>query len=846
MDTKDFNIGQAYYGDIGKSHGSIASTFRDSDLNSFLTAFTDRPGAIAAGMVMEPYLSGIRFGSKFIFTKTFPDLTAARGGMVFTHVLIVELSDIAYLKDFRDVLKYFVGAISNQTELEPITFAPSIDKNNEIQEFVPLYIQKILNNIIADNQPVVFCGGLTSFEEALCAIWPGLPLELRKNFSFTAGFSPSSLDTTKTIIYFQENLKTILRNSVFIDDEQLQNVKIESEIEKFVFCKNADNLFEEFINDLSIQLSDWATVRLAVKAFQLYQRIDLDLSQDEIRLLVRNVAKISPESSSGRVIKNKIIGKFSDVISLDQNSNIKSLSNLALDGFSEGKNSIGSAIEKFINKAFHSENDFQCDSMDELLKLTEEHKSEWWRNAVLSGFSAVFSKVKSVSSINAWKIFLKPESSMVKLLSFIAVDKDIEKVFIEFMPKSINSKTAEKIALSIRDKNWFLLHADLLLHYLSAVEATKVQIEYERNAHSALFEGSNLLLKKLSDAELLTLALDVADDLLIKEYAERAITKPYLLKVLDAGHSVWLKIWSESLKTTKNITYGVEKLDSILGKVVSLIEKGTAIPEPILLLFSESEFSDLSGYENRQYIWRNLPVAYLKTFQQATAIGCMEKILKGLLTADELESEISAIVSSDDFISNFLSENRSNMSAVLVVFSSIQGLKDRHLSDYIYYFNENLTELESSQLGNVVLEKKFAISARQIFEKAKRNHQYRIALNNCKSLVNFSFYDNLIYGNLFGGQVSADAIYTEILSKAISMYPQGPEHNDVWNRAGGDISKFSNQSSREENWRHGVTLLRKGGGGTNISAGSLLQVMIDDHPQNNELKELKKHTNNGR
>lgn len=842
LDTKNFNIEQAFYGDIGKSHGCIASTFRDSDLNSFLTAFTDRPGALAAGIVMEPYLSGTKFGSKYIFTKTFPDLTAVRGGMVFTHVLIVELSDIAYIKDFSDVLKYFVEDISIQTELELITFTPLTYKNNDAQEFVPLYIQKILNNIITDTHPVIFCGKLNSFEEALCAIWPGLPLELRKNFSYTAGFSPSSLDNSKTIIYFQENLKPILRNSAYINDEQLQNVKIESEIEKFVLCKNADNLFEEFINDLFIQLSDWSTVRLAVKAFQLYQKIDLDLSQDEIRLLVRNVAKISPESSSGRVIKNIIITKFSDAISSDQNSNIKSLSNLALDGFPKGENIIGSAIEKFINKAFHSENDFQCDPMDELLKLTEGHKSEWWRNAVLNGFTAAFSKMRSISSSNVWQIFLKPESSTVKLLSFIAPDKDIEKVFIEFMPKSIDSKIAEKIAFSIRNKNWSILHANLLLHYLSAAEAIKVQIEYERNAQSGLFEGSHLLLKKLSDFELLTLTLDVADDLLIKEYADRALTKPNLLKVLDAGHSVWLKIWSESLKTTKNLAYGVEKLSSILGKVIVLIEKGLAIPDRILLFFSESEFSDLSGYENRHNIWQNLPVAYLKTFQKATAIGCMEKILEGVLLTDKLESDISAIISSDDFITNFIRKNRSNMSAVLVAFSSIEGLKDRHLSDYIYYYKENLTELESSQLGNVVLEKKFTNSARQIFEKAKHNIQYGIALNNCKSLVNFSLYDKLIYGNLFGGQVSVDAIYTEILNKAISMYPQGPEHIDVWKRAGGDISKFSNQSSREENWRHGVTLLRKGGGGTNISASSLLQVMIDDHPQNNELKELKKQT----
>lgn len=96
-------------------------------------------------------------------------------------------------------------------------------------------------------------------------------------------------------------------------------------------------------------------------------------------------------------------------------------------------------------------------------------------------------------------------------------------------------------------------------------------------------------------------------------------------------------------------------------------------------------------------------------------------------------------------------------------------------------------------------------------------------------------------GSLFGEQVSADAVYSEILSKVLAMYPQGPEHSDIWKRAGGDISKFINQKSREDNWKHGISLLRNGGGGANLSAGSLLRIMIEDYPQNNELIELKKY-----
>ncbi|WP_394772655.1 hypothetical protein [Flavobacterium sp.] len=160
------------------------------------------------------------------------------------------------------------------------------------------------------------------------------------------------------------------------------------------------------------------------------------------------------------------------------------------------------------------------------------------------------------------------------------------------------------------------------------------------------------------------------------------------MKVLDVNQPVWLKIWSESLSVTKNLAYGIENSSSTFEKVLTLIDKGIAVPERILVLFSDSVFSDLSGYQDREKIWQNLPLVHIQKFQKATAVGCMKKILDGRLTIDKVEQEIKTILSGNDFISTFLSENRSNINSVLIAFSTISDLKDKHLSDYIYYFNE--------------------------------------------------------------------------------------------------------------------------------------------------------------
>jgi hypothetical protein len=627
----------------------------------------------------------------------------------------------------------------------------------------------------------------------------------------------------------------------YVDDAASEKVPIESEIERFILFKNSKNSFDQFVTELNIQLNDWSILSPVVIAFQLYQKEDLYLEQDEIRLLARNIAKVSKNPSSGTLIKDKIIQKLAKSVSTEEFSNIKSLKNLILDGFPKGEKIISGAIITYIEKTFNSKSNLQIEIIAELLSLSNDKKTDWWSKTVVNGFATVFGNLTPTSINNVWKILLASDSSIDDILSFIPADGDAEKILIQSLPNSIPNVVAKKISSSIRYKNWYSLHANLLLHYLSAEEATKKQLDFERRTQSASFEGTGILLDKLNDTQLLAVIMDKPDDLLINEYASRSVNRPELLKLLDVLNPVWLKIWSESLNITGDLTHGTENLSTNIEIVIKLICKGISIPDKILLLIAGSEFSDLSGQQNRENVWKNLPQPHMQKFLQATANGCMSKVLNGELLTINIETDIKSILSSDEFVTKFLSDNRLNINAVLIAFSSIEGLKDKFLSDYITYLNIQLSEFQSSKLGNLVLEKRFPLSARQIFEKSKDNHSYRIALDTCTSLIDFTFYEKLIYSGLLGEKITPVAVYLEIQKKAITMYPKGPEDNDIWKRAGGDISKFMDQRSREENWKHGIHLLKNGGGGKDITTFSLLKIMIEDHPQNIELKELKKY-----
>jgi metacaspase-1 len=68
----------------------------------------------------------------------------------------------------------------------------------------------------------------------------------------------------------------------------------------------------------------------------------------------------------------------------------------------------------------------------------------------------------------------------------------------------------------------------------------------------------------------------------------------------------------------------------------------------------------------------------------------------------------------------------------------------------------------------------------------------------------------------------------------VDLYPFGPRDQEVWSRAGGDLSRLQFHPTGHAAWHAALRALRQGGGGKNISFGSLLRTAKEDfsnHPQ---------------
>ncbi|WP_315751867.1 MULTISPECIES: caspase family protein [unclassified Bradyrhizobium] len=77
------------------------------------------------------------------------------------------------------------------------------------------------------------------------------------------------------------------------------------------------------------------------------------------------------------------------------------------------------------------------------------------------------------------------------------------------------------------------------------------------------------------------------------------------------------------------------------------------------------------------------------------------------------------------------------------------------------------------------------------------------------------------------------------------LYPLGPTDQDIWLRAGGDLSLLKLNGTGKSNWFSALRALRRGGGGRNVDRRTLIAAALADYPKHSELLALNAGGSNG-
>ncbi|WP_265919544.1 caspase family protein [Cupriavidus nantongensis] len=87
--------------------------------------------------------------------------------------------------------------------------------------------------------------------------------------------------------------------------------------------------------------------------------------------------------------------------------------------------------------------------------------------------------------------------------------------------------------------------------------------------------------------------------------------------------------------------------------------------------------------------------------------------------------------------------------------------------------------------------------------------------------------------------VNQDAPWSVLEQALVEIYPLGPRDQEVWSRAGGDLSRLQLHPTGQAAWHAAIRTLKQGGGGRSINFGSLLQTATEDFPNHPHLATLR-------
>jgi len=838
-------IHQAYFGEVNRSHSCIDIELDDTDLKSFLTSFTDRPGAIPLGISLKPYISGTSFSNYYILTKTFSDECSSRSGMVFTHVLIIDLNEFLIIKNLNEVFKLFVDGIPSEKTIEKISLLKeSFSVKENISDLLPTYIQETASALLGNKTPVIFCGELPAFEETLAKIWLGLPEGLRNKLKFRVSFTQNDIENRDDLllVYVQNNLISKWNGIEIVNSENSELIKIISPSIKLLVGQIANNPILDFIEKLNINLIEFDLIGMCDRAYTIYSKIE-ESNSDSIIQLIRLLSKLSPDQNDGKQIKVKVLNKLKDLLINGKHWNLKSFRNISFNAFENGELIISQAMTSFIVEVFKNSTEINLAIVSEWINIaaSNEKRTDYWHKTVNKSLVSIMNSEDENTIKNIWKLVNNSDLIVSIVFNFVSKQKKQEIILRKYFPTNLKVESAKAIEVIAKKRNWFLLHADCLLTHLKTNETVKEQLKIESKLDFDESIGFIYLCKKLSNPDIIKLTLEHKDRKLIKIIGDLSLSDKSLFTNIDLSKTVWLEILSESLKKTKDLNYGsaidsAKKAKLIYTKIID----GDVIPEIILELLSKSVYADLKHINDRTSFWKKIPLQFKEAFLISTARGVIEKLINNKLVGIEIESELKGIIISDNFMSMILNMYHNKIGDILIIYSQFPDLKDKFLADYIWNYKSTITSIQSEQLGNFVLSRNYYLSSSMIFEKAKYNESFRIALNKCKNLLSLGFWDSFKWSYLFGSEIDENIAFSALTELVLKLYPKGPEENDIWKRSEGNISKLTSQKTREENWRSAINGL-KNGQGSEITVKTLFKEMEKDFPQNSEINSLMKY-----
>jgi len=789
-------IEQAIYGAVRNGHG-LRCASGDQKLATELASRLDLPDTAPPGAHWSPYVSGFAHRDHYVLAKTFSDPAASRAGMVLTHALICSLDRIVNTNDLRPV---FQRLISDPAEAPIAVETLTIAVAEEVSPPLPELADAARSLVARAPGPVVRIG-TEGFEDLVAALWSRMWPGLRQGFSFRLSFGPGDIveQPEPTLVCTPASLIGRWQQQRIIG----RNGPINSLAAAMIDGSETGVPLRQFADRIGAKLDGFEDLPLLEKAYLMASATPESVPR--LLAAVRLVERLSPDPGDGEIEKRVIIDRLVSVLPKSAPSEVLALRNMAFPGFATGGLIWRGLEERLVRSSYpQSEDADLCEILHDA--LIAAHAQQPWRDAVTRGLKEAAHEASGTFQLGFWRWAATDPTVSAPLIMLVHGDSRAVEGLVDVAPISLPQLAAKPILASSAEFELFRLHAVAASASMSPVDAARTQSAVEPGYDVA---AMRLALRRAKPTELLDCVGEVDDERVLRIAGERVAKKPSLLANRDMSSPANRRIWVAALEANPESWRGPtdprRDFDQILGEQID----GRHPPAQLLEHLSTTPLADLSSFARRKDLWRHVQGDVQQRLLDATSDKWFERA--GEESYDPaVEPEVERRLLRDRRLDRLLDQlSVGGIAAGLRLIAALPGLEHGRIRNWIRSAVQSTRPL-STQVADLVGQSVAARGRRDVVDdllSIYRSGRQDVgpALRHCLNLM--GFWDRLSLGI---SPVTDTEKLESFVQLASELYPGGPDHNSLWERAGGRDSDLVHHGSGIARWRAALKEIQHG------------------------------------
>ena len=815
-------VEQALYGECRGAHSLLASSGDDA-VSTAIVQRLDLPDTAPPNVEWSPFLRGFPCQDRYVLSRTFHDTGASRGGMVFSHALLAPLDELVATSDLQPLLKLLATSDQHRPDANTIQLTYA-----EASIPQPIDLIEAAEALAAKGTLPVVRPGHVGFDDLVAALWAHLPQEIRRNFVFRLSFGPRDLVEqpmpavvcTPPEIAARWSEYPVIRAGTFRGPGSLAAGILSGR-------ENATALIE-FMQRMGVKPAAFSDLRLAEQAYLLH------IGEETLERCVgvmRLVEKLAPNSDAGGDGKNLLIRRLCDTMSDGTAEEILLLRNLQLSAF-PSPTRVWTALEGWM-----AANDYargqDVGMLSVLENATTNHAAvQGWQGAICNGLAAAARSATSSFPSAFWRWAKVRSKIITAIFSYIPAETGVEERLASTAPRALDAEVAGILGSLALSQGWLCLHGTVLSASTSASDAARRQVTVDTDL--SFFKGLQAALQRAKPTELIKCALEIGDPRMARLAGEAVAGEPGLLAGLDLALSRVQAIWREALAIEPESWQGpsdpAEAFHSILDH---LLDSGEA---DVILLerLSKTPIADLSTYRRRPEIWSRVGHDARQNLLTATVSGWLENAASvevPFIPERDLEA---ALLESEDLERTLDTLIPDRVGAAVRVIAALSRYREQRFLELLKkltLLTKSLPASDAESIGRLVLKHRWEDVAGNLLGQFRSGRlDLKPALRACCDM--FSLWDRLMFGLV---PISEFEKWEAFLDLAAELYPSGPDHAGLWERADGDDADLSTGGDGRTRWRNAIRKVRFGKG---PRPSTLLARMREDFPNNKRIPHL--------